>query len=123
MKNDIKTRSDIEKIVNVFYDKVKQDPEIGYIFNDIAHVNWEKHLPIMYDFWESIVFSTGKYAGNPMDKHVDLHAKSPLTMQHFQKWNQIFSSTVNELYEGENAERIKQRAQSISTVMQIKLFH
>jgi hemoglobin len=57
-----------------------------------------------------------------MQKHQELHKKSPMKMQHFQRWNQLFSHTVDELFEGEKAELIKQRASSISTVMQIKIF-
>lgn len=123
MKVDIKSRNDIELLVNTFYEKVKTDEVIGYIFNDVAKVNWSKHLPIMYNFWENIVFHTGNYEGNPMSTHQKLHEKSPTTLQHFQRWNQLFTQTVDELFEGEKAEMIKQRAQSISTVMQIKIFN
>ena len=40
MKTDIRNRKDIEKLVNAFYDKVKKDDTIGYLFNDVAKVNW-----------------------------------------------------------------------------------
>ncbi len=66
MKHDIENRKDIEQLINRFYDKVKQDNMIGFIFNDVAKVNWQKHLPVMYDFWENIIFLSNKYAGNPM---------------------------------------------------------
>ncbi len=59
MKKDIENRKDIELLVRSFYDKVKADDTIGYIFNDIAKVNWEKHLPVMFDFWENVLFYTG----------------------------------------------------------------
>ena len=58
MKTDIRNRKDIEKLVNTFYDKVKTDDVIGYLFNDVAKVNWENHLPKMYNFWENILFFT-----------------------------------------------------------------
>ncbi|WP_367274609.1 group III truncated hemoglobin [uncultured Lutibacter sp.] len=48
---DINNREDIELLVNKFYEKVKVDETIGYIFNEIANINWDKHLPKMYDFW------------------------------------------------------------------------
>ena len=50
MKKDIANRTDIELLVNKFYDKVTADTTIGYIFTDVAKVNWELHLPRMYDF-------------------------------------------------------------------------
>jgi hemoglobin len=58
-KKDIIDRTDIENLVNRFYDKVKKDDLIGFIFNDVAKLDWEKHLPTMYDFWEGIIFFRG----------------------------------------------------------------
>ena len=52
MKTDIKNRADIEKLVNVFYGKVKEDAAISYFFNDVAKVNWDNHLSKMCDFFE-----------------------------------------------------------------------
>ncbi|MDZ4680814.1 MAG: group III truncated hemoglobin [Saprospiraceae bacterium] len=121
MKADIQNRADIETLVNTFYEKVKKDEAISYFFTEVIPVNWEHHLPIMYDFWENLLFATGNYEGNPMAKHKGIHRKSPLSMSHFQQWIRLFNETVNELFEGENAELIKQRAQSIATVMQVKI--
>ncbi len=121
MKADIQNRADIENLVNTFYEKVNKDETISYFFTEVVPVNWEKHLPIMYDFWENLLFATGNYEGNPMAKHKGIHHKSPLSMRHFQQWIRLFNETVNELFEGGNAELIKQRAQSIATVMQVKI--
>ena len=120
MKSDIKNRTDIEKLVNVFYDKIKTDAEIGYFFTEVAKVDWEKHLPIMYNFWENILFSTGNFEGNPMLKHKELHQKSKLNPAYFLHWNTLFNDTVDELFIGERANEIKQRAKNIAAVMMTK---
>ncbi len=121
MKKDIENRADIELLVRSFYDKVKADDTIGYIFNDIAKVNWEKHFPVMFDFWENVLFYTGGYEGNPMIIHQHINRVVPLTRAHFDRWNELFVKTVDELFEGNNAMLAKQRALSIATVMQIKI--
>ena len=82
MKKDISNRADIQLLVDSFYNKVRADETIGYLFNDVAKVNWEQHLPRMYDFWENILFQTGSFKGNPMVAHVQLHQKSPLSATH-----------------------------------------
>jgi hemoglobin len=123
MKKDIENIDDIKLLVNTFYDKVKADKIIGYIFNDIAKVNWEKHLPVMYDFWENVIFFTGSYTGNPMTAHVKMHNVVHFTTDHFERWIKLFTSTVDELFEGDKAELVKQRAISIATVMQLKILH
>ena len=121
MKKDIENRNDIELLVNGFYDKVKEDKTIGYIFNDVANVRWEHHLPVMYDFWESIIFNKNTYSGNPMIVHTKLNEKTPVTRQHFNQWLYLFTSTVDELFAGKTAEVTKQRAASIAEVIQIKV--
>ncbi len=120
MKPDIRNRKDIETLVNAFYEKIKTDVKIGYLFNDVANVNWELHLPKMYDFWENILFSTSNYEGNPMAKHKTLHDKSPMTKAHFQHWIDLFNKTVNTHFEGPKAEEIKNRAMNIASAMMYK---
>ncbi|SFP85417.1 group III truncated hemoglobin [Parafilimonas terrae] len=121
MKQDIKSRADVERMVNTFYDKVKQDDVIGFIFNDIAKVNWEKHLPVMYDFWENIIFLTNKYVGNPMSVHIHLNEQVPFTKEHFQRWLLLFTGTVDELFEGKKADIVKEKAASIAAIMETKI--
>ena len=121
MKYDIASRKDIEILVNEFYSKIKKDEQIGFIFSDIAMVNWEKHLPIMYDFFENMLFYTGSYTGNPMELHKHVNRLLPFTEIHFRQWNHLFSTTVDELFEGTTANLVKQRAKSIAAVMQNKI--
>ena len=120
-KTDIQERKDIIRMVNLFYEKVKEDEFIGYIFNDLVKVDWEKHMPVMYDFWEGVLFFTGGYTGNPMITHRKLNNVVNLTPEHFNRWLQLFISTVDENFSGEKAELAKQRAMSIATVMQLKM--
>lgn len=120
MKTDIQTPQDIRLLVDSFYQKVQIDPLIGPIFNEIANIDWDAHLPKMYAFWENIVFNTHTYTGNPMRVHVDLHQHFPLEKPHFDRWLLLFMETVEALFDGENTELVKHRAQSIATLIQIK---
>ncbi|MFN8253769.1 MAG: group III truncated hemoglobin [Ferruginibacter sp.] len=121
MKKDIENRQDIELLVVKFYEKVRSDAALGHIFNDVAKVNWEKHFPVMFDFWENVLFYTGTYEGNPMLIHQHLHQAYPLTKAHFNRWNELFLETLDENFEGEKSILARQRALSISTMMQIKI--
>jgi hemoglobin len=118
MKKQIKGRPEIERLVNLFYEKVKVDSQLAPLF---AHVHWEAHLPIMYQFWESTLLYAGTYSGNPMEVHQRLHERLPLSRAHFQRWKQLFLETVEQHFEGEIAERAKQRAVSIATVLEMKI--
>jgi len=83
MKKDIKTRRDIELLVDRFYKNVRADHLLGPVFDDIAKVNWEKHLRVMYDFWDNTIFFSGTYSGNPMHLHQHLHERFSLNSTHF----------------------------------------
>ena len=121
MKKDIANREDIDLLVNVFYTKLLADNTINYIFTDIVKINLETHLPVIADFWESILFNRNCYQNNPMKIHLDIQNKTPLLKHHFDTWLGYFNSTVYELFEGNIALKAKERALSIATVMQIKI--
>jgi hemoglobin len=121
MKKEMENREDVILLVNTFYDKVKPDAVIGFFFSKVIDVQWEKHLPLMYNFWGNIIFHTGSYTGNPMRIHMNLHGQSAMRKEHFDRWTKLFNETVDELFEGEKAEQAKQRALSIATVMQINI--
>ncbi|TDG34923.1 group III truncated hemoglobin [Pedobacter changchengzhani] len=121
MKSDINNRNDIIILVDTFYNNVQQNNLIGPIFTEVAKVDWSHHLPKMYDFWESILFGKAIYKGNPMLTHFDLQKKANLDKQEFDTWKGIFFKTVDDLFEGENAEMIKQKAKSIADLMHFKL--
>jgi hemoglobin len=123
MLPDIENRDSIESLINAFYQKVRQDSLLSPIFEEKVKVDWEKHLPVMYDFWENIVFYSGSYTGNPMNVHKKLHERFPLDRSEFARWLKLFTQTVDDMFSGDRAELIKQRAISIATVMQIKILH
>jgi len=113
MKPDITTSEDIKTLIDSFYEKVKADDVIGYIFNDIAQVDWPHHLPRMYAFWEFLLLSKDTYKGNPMEVHQKLHRQVRLTEEHFNRWLQLFHQTVDEHFEGLVAQDAKNRSNLI----------
>jgi len=118
---DISSRKDIEWLMKNFYDKVRKDETIGPIFNDIAKVNWEHHIPIICDFWETLLLDATSYRKNVMEVHFILNRKIPLEEKHFQVWLQLFSATIDEQFSGKKAEMAKTKAKSIAALMQFKI--
>ena len=101
-------------LVEAFYAKVWKDELIGPVF---AHVDFEKHLPKMVNFWSTVIFSNGTYAGQPFPKHVPLKIGKP----HFERWQKLFGETVHEHFKGEMADKIIERAGVIGMTFQYKL--
>ncbi len=123
MKVDILTRQDIQVLVDSFYKKVEVDKMIGHYFNDVAKVDWAHHLPQMYDFWESILFAKSIFKGNPMKKHMELHHNQPLTTEHFNHWLELFIQTVDSLFIGSNANKIKEYAGIIKENLALRVIN
>ena len=121
IKKDIETREDIERFIHAFYEKVKVDDRIGIIFNEIVSINWEHHIPIITDFWESILLDNPVYKYNGMEIHYKLHAMYPLNKEHFQAWLSLFESTLDEMFLGNIAELAKKRAKSVASLMKFKM--
>ncbi len=121
MKQDISTKEDIELIVTSFYEKVKADETIGFFFSKVVPIDWDKHLPKMCAFWENVLLFTGEYEGNPIVTHRKLNQQYATNSTHFLRWMELFDETVNELFAGANAEKMKAHSKSIATVMMQKL--
>ncbi|HEX8249052.1 MAG TPA: group III truncated hemoglobin [Pyrinomonadaceae bacterium] len=111
MKQDIENRADLERLLTEFYKTATSDAEIGHHF---AGLDLAAHLPVIVDFWEKLLFGRQIYFGNPLFVHQKLNEKSPLKLEHFRRWVEIFSRTVDELFTGETAENAKLRAKMIA---------
>lgn len=121
MKKDITGREDVQWLVDRFYEKIKTDKLVGFIFTDVMKVNWEKHIPVIVGFWENALFYTGGYQGNALKKHININKVVPLQKKHFTRWLSLFNQTVDEKFAGEKAMLAKQRAANIASIIQIKL--
>jgi len=117
MLKDISNADDVKIMVDSFYKKVNQDELLSPVFNEIAKIDWDSHLPIMYGFWRNILFSTGEYAGRPFVKHAPL----PINDIHFERWLALFNENLNELFEGPKTEEARFRAKTIGAIFSAKM--
>ena len=122
-KKDIKTRDDVFLLVSSFYEKVRKDTVLGPFFNE-AITNWDDHLDKLTGFWESSLFMKTKYLGNPLEVHakVDKEHNNSITELHFGLWLNLWFQTIEELFEGDNADNAKRRARKMGTFLYLKIF-
>ncbi len=117
--NDIDTMTDVQVLVDSFYDKVRVDPDLGYIFDEVSQVNWSSHLPLMYSFWGAILLKEPGYFGKPFPIHhkVNDQLKSidniGLQHSHFDRWLELFNDTVDRHFVGVTADQAKLNARHI----------
>ncbi|CAB4891367.1 MAG: hypothetical protein F2806_01995 [Actinobacteria bacterium] len=121
MPADITTRDDISDLVVAFYNNAFLDDLLGPVFTDVAKLDLDMHLPIMCDFWETVLFRAGKYQRNALQVHAALHRKSALTPEHFGRWLDIWTATVDAMFAGEKADLAKLQATRIAWSMSRRL--
>jgi hemoglobin len=124
MKKNIENREDITLLVDSFYTKIRKDAEIGHFFNDVIQ-DWEEHLEKLTDFWEMNLFGGKKYHGNPIEAHieVDRHSGGVISSHEFGIWLNHWFATIDEIFEGENADTLKRRARKMSTMLFMNMFN
>ncbi|MDF2450592.1 MAG: globin [Bacteroidota bacterium] len=119
MKKDIQTLEDIQLMVNTFYERIRENELLGPIFKDRIENRWPEHLEKMYRFWQTILLEEHTYHGAPFPPH----ATMPVNEIHFTTWVQIFTATVNDLFEGPIAEEAKKRGTLMAAIFNSKISH
>lgn len=118
---DIETREDIELLVTQFYKEIVSDDLIGFFFSDVVLIDLKTHLPIISDFWETLLFDKKKYRENAMLKHIQLSRKSKMDAKHFERWLTVWIKTIDSNFKGKIADKTKSRAQQIAALMKVKI--
>lgn len=110
----------IRTLVHGFYARIREDEEIGPIFNGAIGEGWDAHLAKMCDFWSSVMLMTGRYKGNPMVVHSRLKTVRP---EHFERWLALFRQTARTVCPAEIAELFIGRAEIIARSLKLGMFY
>lgn len=116
---DIVTRTGIDEamidhLVRTFYAKVREDALLGPVF-DARIDDWELHLQRMCAFWSSVALMSGRYHGQPMEKHLPL----PVDARHFDRWLALFTETAEEACPPAAAAHFIERAKRVAQSLEL----
>ena len=117
--DDIQNREDIELLVNNFYERVHNEPNLALVF-EIPHDQLQSHLTRVVNFWENWLFQTGSYTGGMMWVHLQTNEKHKLTTERFEQWLSLWFLTTDSLFLGEKATFVKNKALEIGQIMNAK---
>lgn len=113
-------------LVRTFYAKIRKDDFLGPIFNGTI-TDWETHLELLTDFWETNLLYKRKYFGNPMHAHVEVDQKlgNTINEMHFGTWINMWVQTIDELFEADDevAQIAKNRARHMGTFLHLNIFN
>jgi len=117
------TEDNIRLFIDEFYNRVRKDADLGPLFtNAIGYTDeeWNPHMNKMYDFWSSVMLSTGKYSGNPMKKHTDLPS---FEESMFDVWLALFAKTAREFYTESAAKKYIETSERIAQSLRLALYY
>jgi len=109
----------IKIVVSHFYQQVQQDELLGPIFNEVARVDWQEHIPLICRFWQTVILGTDDYEGGAYPKHVALAQKTSITESHFARWLCLFSQTAHAHLPPDLAQVLVDRAYLIANGLKI----
>jgi hemoglobin len=86
------TEEEVSRLVNDFYARVRQDEQLGPIFDARVH-DWPTHLAQLTDFWSAVLRGTRRFRGAPVPKHMAIPG---LSAELFLRWLDLFTQTTAE---------------------------
>jgi len=119
-ENGAPTEDMIRDLVDRFYTRVRDDPELGPIFERAIPGDWGPHLATMRDFWSSIMLTSGHYKGNPVAIHRRVEGIEP---ELFGRWLALFDETCRELFNDDLATTFRVKATRIAESLTLALFY
>jgi hemoglobin len=109
----------LERLVHTFYARVREDAELGPIFNDAIH-DWPEHLGRLTAFWSSVMLTSGRYKGQPVPAH--MKHRERINPELFDRWLALWGRTARELMTPAAAAALESKAARISESLQLAMF-
>ncbi|MBT2187171.1 group III truncated hemoglobin [Sphingobium nicotianae] len=109
----------LRELVERFYARVREDEQLGPIFND-AIQDWPEHLDKLTAFWSSVMLTSGRYKGNPLAAHIK--HRDRITPELFDRWLALWQLTTSEVMDQDAARIIQFKASRIAESLQLGMF-
>ncbi|HEY0971026.1 MAG TPA: group III truncated hemoglobin [Gemmatimonadales bacterium] len=106
---------DLHDLLVDFYDAVARDDLLAPYF---AAVDMSEHIPVIADFWSTLIFHSGRYQRNAFRPHLEMPGLAPT---HFSRWIATLERTVDERFAGPAAEAMKDYGHRVAYSMQLRL--
>lgn len=115
----------IERLVRHFYGRIRIDPVLAPIFEAVISDDWEPHLQKMMAFWSSVLLMSGRFKGQPMERHQALINRNEINVrpEHFARWLKLFGESAHAIFSQETARSIIGRAERIAESLKRGMFN
>ena len=117
---DLPSEEDLARLIPAFYARVREDPLIGPVFN-AAIDDWPHHLERLTAFWSSVMLTSGRYKGSPMQAH--LRHRGSIEPEMFARWLALWHEVTDAMLSPAAARAMQGKADLIGESLQLALFY
>lgn len=119
---DLDDPDEITEFVTRFYRQIAQDARFHHYFRTVAHVDWDAHTRDLTAFWVGVLL-TGRDRDpvGVLEAHRWLHDTTPFDGELFDRWLEIFDTTLDEGWCGPVTEAARRRAHGYAWAMAKRL--
>ena len=117
-KPDLDSRPQVERFVDLFYQRLLADTDMSPIFLEVARVDLDQHLPHIKDYWCKLLLGESVYRRHTMNIHRQLHDRRPLEGGDFQRWLGHFNAALDTNFAGPGVEKARRIASAIAANME-----
>jgi len=116
MQTNELNRTNINKLVVLFYTRVLTDEKLAPLFiqilgDDLKSDTWKDHMELLTNFWSSLVMGSNEYNGFPFPPHTQI---KDLDRAAFQRWIELFFEATQKVFTSEIAVKFQERGTIIA---------
>jgi hemoglobin len=115
--HDLDSRADIHDLVVGFYREVVFDELLEPVFGEVAEVDWALHIPKLIDYWCRVLLRQPGYGGSILEAHQHVHDLEPLRIEHFERWYELWTGSIDARWTGPLADMAKEHAARIGKTL------
>lgn len=120
MTAELPSEEELARLIPAFYGRVREDPLIGPLFNE-AIDDWPHHLERLTAFWSSVMLTSGRYKGSPMQAH--LRHGEAIRPEMFARWLALWHEVTDAMLSPAAAQAMQGKADLIGESLQLALFY
>lgn len=121
--HDLDSRADIHDLVVGFYREIVFDELLEPVFGEVAEVDWALHIPKLIDYWCRVLLRQPGYAGSILEAHQHLHDLEPLRIEHFERWYELWTESIDARWTGPLTDLAKEHAARIGKTLARQLMN
>lgn len=120
-RRDLDDRAQVHDLVVGFYRELVFDDLLAPVFDEVAEVDWTRHIPKLIDYWCRVLLNEKGYDGFLLGAHREVHEREAFRAEHFERWYALWVESIDARWEGPLADTAKRHAAKVAGILSRQL--